>query len=148
MWQALAQAMDTHYIRSSSQHREIFISFYRLGQVRCSRSGRQVWEPAKARLGFSLESTDPHRAAGWAMEREVEETVSVLTPQGLRAEGGLDQGRGQEKLQGTSSPCPAWPWGLALLCQPPIMGCPASLLSHQQGVRRQGEEVSILSVAP
>ena len=130
MWQALAQAMDTHYIQFSSQHREIFISFYRLGQKRCSRSERQVWEPAKARLGFSLESTDPHRAAGWRAGREVEETASVLIPQGLGSEGDLEQGRGQEKLEGTSSLCPTWPWGLALLCPPPIMGCPASLLSH------------------
>ena len=130
MWQALAQATDTHYIWSSSQHREIFISFYRLGQKRCSRSERQVWEPAKARLGFSLESTDPHRAAGWRAGREVEETASVLIPQGLGSEGDLEQGRGQEKLQGTSSLCPTWPWGLALLCPPPIMGCPATFLSH------------------
>ena len=129
MWQDLAQATDAHFIWSSSQHREIFLSFYRLGQVRCSRSGRQVWEPAKARLGFSLESTDPHGAAGWAAGREVEETASVLTPQGLGAEGGLDEGRGQEKLQGTSSPCPAWPWGLALLCPPPPWAVLASLLS-------------------
>ena len=133
MWQDLAQATDAHFIWSSSQHREIFLSFYRLGQVRCSRSGRQVWEPAKARLGFSLESTDPHRAAGWAAGREVEETASVLTPQGLGAEGGLHQGRGQEKLQGTSSPCPAWPWGLALLCRPPPWAVLASLLSHELG---------------
>ena len=130
MWQALAQAMDTHYIRSSSQHRDIFISFYRLGQVRCSRSGRQVWEPAKARLGFSLESTDPHRAAGWRAGREVEETASVLIPQGLGSEGDLEQGRGQEKLQGTSSLCPTRPWGLALLCPPPPWAVLASLLSH------------------
>ena len=108
MWQAPAQATDTHYIQSSSQHREIFFSFYRLGQVRCSRSHRQVWEPAKARLGFRLESTDPHGAAGWAAGQEMEERASVLTPQVLGAEGGLDQGRGQEMLQGTSSPCPAF----------------------------------------
>ena len=93
-------------------------------------------------MGFSLESADPHRAAGWAMEREVEETVSVLTPQGLGAEGGLDQGRGQEKLQGTSSPCPAWPWGLALLCRPPIMGCPASLLSLSWGSGGRGRKLA------
>ena len=141
MWQALAQAMDTHYIRSSSQHREIFISFYRLGQVRCSRSGRQVWEPAKARLGFSLESTDPHRAAGWAAGREVEETASVLKPQGLGT-GGLEQGRGQEMLQGASSPCPAWPWRLALLCPHPSMGCPASLLSLSWGSGGRGRKLA------
>ena len=84
----------------------------------------QVWEAAKARLGFSVDSADPHRSTGWAAGREVEETASVLTPQGLGAEGGLHQGRGQEKLQGTFSPCPAWPWGLALLYPPPSMGCP------------------------
>ena len=138
MWQALAQATDTHYIWSSSQHREIFFSFYRLGQVRCSRSERQAWEAAKARLGFSLEFADPHRAAGWAAGQEVEETSSVLTPQDLGAEGGLDQGRGQEKLQGTSSLCPTWPWGFALLCLPPSMGCPGLTSESLAGGQEAG----------
>ena len=134
--------MDTHYIQFSSQHREIFISFYRLGQKRCSRSERQVWEPAKARLGFSLESTDPHIAAGWRAGREVEETASVLIPQGLGSEGDLEQGRGQEKLLGTSSLCPTRPWGLALLCPHPSMGCPASLLSLSWGSGGRGRKLA------
>ena len=106
MWQDLAQATDAHFIWSSSQHREIFLSFYRLGQVRCSRSGRQVWEPAKARLGFSLESTDPHGAAGWAAGREVEETASVLTSRVWEQKEAWTKGEGRRSSRGPPLPVP------------------------------------------
>lgn len=72
----------------------------------------------KGQTGVQFRGADLCRAAGQAAGRELEETASVVMPQGLRERGGSDQERGQEKLQGycgTSAPCPVWPWGLPLL---------------------------------
>ena len=56
---------------------------------------------AKARLGFSSRSADPHRVAGLEARQELKERASVVTLQGVGAGGDLDQReRAGEALSG------------------------------------------------
>ena len=91
-------------------------------------------------LGWPWEAQSSPRVAreswGWRSShcRVSSRDAGLLEPP-ERPQGGSDQERGPEKLQGccgTSTPCPVWSWGLPLLC------CPlwpwavlASLLSHE-----------------
>lgn len=109
---------------------------------------------AKARLGLSSGSTEPHRAAGLAAGRELKATGSVVPPQGLGA-GAVTgtKGEARRSLQGcwrTSSPHLARPPGFPSAAPPSPWAVLSSLLSHllDGGAGLGGEEVSILVLAP